>query len=358
MTQPAAQAPGSGLEPDGLPLAGTSPPTAAERAGTRTAAASRHRPRRVVVVTPEGMAVSGNAPGTTAQPHRAHRAAGEGHAHRQHDQAVARGGAQRPPRRRRAGTPGADPQPVDRRARAGPRAELVEELRRIALPFAETTPSDAELRIAQAQLVGWLEGLFHGIQTALFAQQMAARAQLEQMRRALPGAPAGRGGEGPPHHGPVPLTPLRGCSAAQDPLGQGVWRRAHDRFRRAVDRFTSCSTACRRARSATASRQRPRAGALLDEVTTCAWRAAARSQRGRGPAGRARRRAARRPPRPRASRHRSARRPARRSCSPSWRCARSATTRPAPRATPRRGPCSRYRSGRHAHTLVLGANEG
>jgi Bacterial proteasome activator len=66
--------------------------------------------------------------------------------------------------------------------------ELVEELHRITLPFAEdTTPSDAELRIAQAQLVGWLEGLFHGIQTALFAQQMAARAQLEQMRRALPG---------------------------------------------------------------------------------------------------------------------------------------------------------------------------
>ena len=50
-------------------------------------------------------------------------------------------------------------------------------------------PSDAELRIAQAQLVGWLEGLFHGIQTALFAQQMAARAQLEHMRQgALPRA--------------------------------------------------------------------------------------------------------------------------------------------------------------------------
>jgi Bacterial proteasome activator len=65
--------------------------------------------------------------------------------------------------------------------------ELVDELERIALPFSEeATPSDAELRIAQAQLVGWLEGLFHGIQTALFAQQMAARAQLEQMRRALP----------------------------------------------------------------------------------------------------------------------------------------------------------------------------
>nr|WP_182559788.1 bacterial proteasome activator family protein [Microlunatus kandeliicorticis] len=65
--------------------------------------------------------------------------------------------------------------------------ELVEELERISLPFSEgSTPTDAELRIAQAQLVGWLEGLFHGIQTALFAQQMAARAQLEQMRRALP----------------------------------------------------------------------------------------------------------------------------------------------------------------------------
>ena len=65
--------------------------------------------------------------------------------------------------------------------------ELVDELERLSLPFAEDeVPSEAELRIAQAQLVGWLEGLFHGIQTTLFAQQMAARAQLEQMRRALP----------------------------------------------------------------------------------------------------------------------------------------------------------------------------
>ncbi|MBV8539404.1 MAG: bacterial proteasome activator family protein [Pseudonocardiales bacterium] len=65
--------------------------------------------------------------------------------------------------------------------------ELREELARLSLPFSEdSTPSDAELRIAQAQLVGWLEGLFHGIQTALFAQQMAARVQLEQMRRGLP----------------------------------------------------------------------------------------------------------------------------------------------------------------------------
>src|SRR4029077_18868293 len=66
--------------------------------------------------------------------------------------------------------------------------ELREELERLTLPFTDdSVPSDAELRIAQAQLVGWLEGLFHGIQTALFAQQMAARQQLEQMRQgALP----------------------------------------------------------------------------------------------------------------------------------------------------------------------------
>jgi hypothetical protein len=65
--------------------------------------------------------------------------------------------------------------------------ELVSELERLSLPFTDNEiPSEAELRIAQAQLVGWLEGLFHGIQTTLFAQQMAARAQLEQMRRALP----------------------------------------------------------------------------------------------------------------------------------------------------------------------------
>jgi hypothetical protein len=64
--------------------------------------------------------------------------------------------------------------------------ELIEELERMSSPFTSETPSEAELRIAQAQVVGWLEGLFHGIQTAIYAQQMAARAQLEQMRRALP----------------------------------------------------------------------------------------------------------------------------------------------------------------------------
>jgi hypothetical protein len=78
--------------------------------------------------------------------------------------------------------------------------ELREELERLTLPFTEDKiPSDAELRIAQAQLVGWLEGLFHGIQTALFAQQMAARQQLEQMRGqgALPPGVVGpRGGAG------------------------------------------------------------------------------------------------------------------------------------------------------------------
>jgi len=86
--------------------------------------------------------------------------------------------------------------------------ELIDELRRITLPLAEDrTPSDAELRIAQAQLVGWLEGLFHGIQTALVAQQMATQAQLAQMRRALPaglvvGSPGQQpGGQAPPAPG-------------------------------------------------------------------------------------------------------------------------------------------------------------
>jgi hypothetical protein len=62
--------------------------------------------------------------------------------------------------------------------------DLRDELSRVALPFGdESVPSDSELRVAQAQLVGWLEGLFHGIQATLFAQQMQARAQLEEMRR-------------------------------------------------------------------------------------------------------------------------------------------------------------------------------
>lgn len=83
--------------------------------------------------------------------------------------------------------------------KSGLAPELVDELDRLVLPFAGQTPSDAELRIAQAQLVGWLEGLFHGIQTALFAQQMAAQQQLQGMRALPPGQPqADAAAESPP----------------------------------------------------------------------------------------------------------------------------------------------------------------
>ena len=71
--------------------------------------------------------------------------------------------------------------------KSGLTPDLAAELDRLSLPFSDdSTPSDAELRIAQAQLVGWLEGVFHGLQTALVAQQVAARMQIEQMRRGLP----------------------------------------------------------------------------------------------------------------------------------------------------------------------------
>ena len=73
--------------------------------------------------------------------------------------------------------------------------ELVDELERLSLPFDGETPSEAELRIAQAQLVGWLEGLFHGIQAALYAQQVQAQAQLQNMRLALPGPNVPKGDE-------------------------------------------------------------------------------------------------------------------------------------------------------------------
>jgi len=97
--------------------------------------------------------------------------------------------------------------------------ELIDELERITLPFSDEAPSDAELRIAQAQLVGWLEGLFHGIQTALFAQQMAAQQQLQSMRRALPpGHPGGQdGGPGP---GSVPGMPRGAGSPDTGSTGQ------------------------------------------------------------------------------------------------------------------------------------------
>ncbi|MFW5473477.1 bacterial proteasome activator family protein [Knoellia sp. CPCC 206450] len=103
--------------------------------------------------------------------------------------------------------------------------ELVEELERIALPFTEDAPSDAELRVAQAQLVGWLEGLFHGIQTALVAQQMAAQSQLQQMRALPPGhsaAPGHGGGQGTAPMGMpnMPGGPSRGDETPGEGTGQ------------------------------------------------------------------------------------------------------------------------------------------
>jgi hypothetical protein len=82
-------------------------------------------------------------------------------------------------------------------------SDLQDELGRLAHPFASEIPSEAELRVAKAQLVGWLEGLFHGIQATLFAQQMAARQQLEEMTRRLPpGAPAPSAGRPDPDSRP------------------------------------------------------------------------------------------------------------------------------------------------------------
>lgn len=77
--------------------------------------------------------------------------------------------------------------------------DLRDELARLSSPFeGSQPPSEAELRVAQAQLVGWLEGLFHGIQAALFSQQMAAQAQLEEMRRrGLPAGPPPVTGDNP-----------------------------------------------------------------------------------------------------------------------------------------------------------------
>jgi hypothetical protein len=78
--------------------------------------------------------------------------------------------------------------------------ELQQELEQVVLPFSSDAPSESELRLAQAQLVGWLEGLFHGIQATLFTQQAMAQGQLEEMRRRAieGGAPDGAGGPGAP----------------------------------------------------------------------------------------------------------------------------------------------------------------
>lgn len=75
--------------------------------------------------------------------------------------------------------------------------DLQEELRMLALPFKDgEVPSEGEIRVAKAQLVGWLEGLFHGIQATLFAQQLAARQQLEQIRQLPPGSMAQQAPDG------------------------------------------------------------------------------------------------------------------------------------------------------------------
>jgi Protein of unknown function (DUF2587) len=153
------------------------------------------RDRRVIVMTPGGMAVEG-PPGDRQD-------AGEEEEQRSITELV-----EQPAKVMRLGSmikqllDEVKSAPIDEASRArlakihrstidelekGLAPELIEELDRLSLPFSEDeVPSESELRVAQAQLVGWLEGLFHGIQTALFAQQMAARAQLEQMRRALP----------------------------------------------------------------------------------------------------------------------------------------------------------------------------
>jgi len=95
--------------------------------------------------------------------------------------------------------------------------ELQDELERLSLPFeGDTPPSESELRIAQAQLVGWLEGLFHGIQAALVAQQMAARLQLEQMRGGRPALPMGP-------NGLIPSMPNQGTNETGNPGRTGQY---------------------------------------------------------------------------------------------------------------------------------------
>jgi hypothetical protein len=95
---------------------------------------------------------------------------------------------------------GRDLRAVGRRAGQALSPDLQEELRSLTLPFRDDTRcrATAELRVAKAQLVGWLEGLFHGIQATLFAQQLAARQQLEQMRQLPPGAAGAASRDGSP----------------------------------------------------------------------------------------------------------------------------------------------------------------
>ncbi|WP_199424513.1 bacterial proteasome activator family protein [Actinotalea solisilvae] len=100
--------------------------------------------------------------------------------------------------------------------------DLVDELRRISLPFSDDNPTEGELRVAQAQLVGWLEGLFHGLQTALVAQQMATQAQLTQMRRALPPG-SGQGPAGAPGSAPTVIPGAAGTGGDETRQGTGQY---------------------------------------------------------------------------------------------------------------------------------------
>ena len=173
------------------------PETPAEDAGSPGDGAQD----RVVVVTPEGMAVTGssdadsNPAGLIEQPAKVMRI---GSMIKQLLEEVRSAPLDEAGRARLAEIHERSLNELEK----GLAPELVEELHRLTLPLDETSPpSDAELRVAHAQLVGWLEGLFHGIQTALVAQRMASQAQLAQMRHALPpgvtlpGAPGGRPGQ-------------------------------------------------------------------------------------------------------------------------------------------------------------------
>ena len=93
--------------------------------------------------------------------------------------------------------------------------DLQHELKMLALPFRDgEVPTESEIRVAKAQLVGWLEGLFHGIQATLFAQQLAARQQLEQIRQLPPGSQPGPGAPGG-----MPGAPGQGFPPQQDRPG-------------------------------------------------------------------------------------------------------------------------------------------
>jgi len=196
------------------PQPGFAPQGASGPTGSEATPPESGSPERVVVVTPEGMAITGpsntetNPATQIEQPAKVMRI---GSMIKQLLEEVRSAPLDEAGRVRLAGIHERSVKELEK----GLAPELVEELRAIALPFDDTaTPSDAELRIAQAQLVGWLEGLFHGIQTVLFAQQMAARSQLEQIRHALPGglppgAMGGPGGPGGPQSG-APGSPAGG----------------------------------------------------------------------------------------------------------------------------------------------------